>query len=190
MISGLFAQSKANHNGRYKIQPKNSKITWYAEKVTGSHYGDLSILNGNISVENNQIIAGTASVDMTSITVSDIEHAEYNAKLVKHLKGKDFFDTENHKAATFEMTKFVAKKGEEDANYEIQGILTIKGISQPVRFPAKISFKENALQARGTIVFDRTKYDIQYRSGSYFDSLGDKMIYDEVRLKFELQATM
>ncbi|MBT5858406.1 MAG: YceI family protein, partial [Flavobacteriales bacterium] len=33
-----------------------------------------------------------------------------------------------------------------------------------------------------TIVFDRTKYDIKYNSGSYFDDLGNYLILDDVKL--------
>ncbi|MFN4197892.1 MAG: YceI family protein, partial [Flavobacterium sp.] len=29
---------------------------------------------------------------------------------------------------------------------------------------------------------DRTKYDIKYGSGSFFDNLGDKAIYDDFEL--------
>jgi hypothetical protein len=44
------------------------------------------------------------------------------------------------------------------------------------------------VSASGTIRFDRTKYGIRYGSGSFFDGLGDRMISDEVVLKFEVFA--
>ena len=40
----------------------------------------------------------------------------------------------------------------------------------------------------GAAVLDRTDYDIVYRSGSMFDTLGDKMIYDEFTIGFNLIA--
>jgi hypothetical protein len=33
---------------------------------------------------------------------------------------------------------------------------------------------------------DRTKFGIQYGSGSFFDDLGDRTIYDEFDLKVDL----
>ena len=36
------------------------------------------------------------------------------------------------------------------------------------------------------IVVDRTKYNVRYGSGSFFDNLGDKTIYDEFKLKVNL----
>jgi hypothetical protein len=37
-----------------------------------------------------------------------------------------------------------------------------------------------------SIVVDRTKYNVRYGSGSFFDNLGDKTIYDEFKLKVNL----
>ena len=39
------------------------------------------------------------------------------------------------------------------------------------------------------IVIDRSKYDVRYGSGSFFDDLGDKTIYDDFTLTVKL-ATM
>jgi hypothetical protein len=37
-----------------------------------------------------------------------------------------------------------------------------------------------------TLIIDRTKYDITYKSGNFFSDLGDKAIYDEFELKVKL----
>ena len=37
------------------------------------------------------------------------------------------------------------------------------------------------------INIDRTEFDIRYGSGSFFDSLGDNMIYDEFEIKVSLE---
>ncbi len=67
---------------------------------------------------------------------------------------------------------------------------TIKGITQKVSFPAKVSVAGKKVTATGQIKFDRTKFDIKYRSGSYFEDLADKMIYDEVKLDVKLVAAI
>ena len=36
------------------------------------------------------------------------------------------------------------------------------------------------------MVFDRAKYNIQFRSGSFFENLGDKLIYDEIVIETKL----
>jgi polyisoprenoid-binding protein YceI len=45
--------------------------------------------------------------------------------------------------------------------------------------------KNNSLNA--TIKIDRTDFNINYGSGSFFDNLGDKMIYDEFEIKVSLE---
>ena len=116
-----------NENGRYKIDKSSSSITWIGEKVTGSHTGGISILNGSLSVENNALTYADVNVDMNSLTCTDLENSEYNAKLVGHLKSPDFFDVENHAAASFTLNTFTKKQGENGTNYEVTGNLTIKG---------------------------------------------------------------
>jgi hypothetical protein len=37
-------------------------------------------------------------------------------------------------------------------------------------------------------VVDRSLYDVKFGSGSFFDNLGDKTIYDEFGLKISLVA--
>jgi hypothetical protein len=49
-----------------------------------------------------------------------------------------------------------------------------------------IEQKDDGVWFFANIVVDRTKYNIRYGSGSYFDNLGDKTIYDELKLKVNL----
>ena len=39
---------------------------------------------------------------------------------------------------------------------------------------------------KALLVFDRSKYDVQYRSGSFFENLGDRLILDDVELEVTL----
>lgn len=47
-----------------------------------------------------------------------------------HLKGADFFDSENFQSLTFEGTSFKNKSGDE---YELTGLLTIKDVSKEIK---------------------------------------------------------
>ena len=68
--------------------------------------------------------------------------------------------------------------------YQVTADLTIKGKTAPVSFDA-VATKESAT---AKVTFDRTKYDIKYGSGKFFQGLGDKMINDEVQLDVTLTA--
>ena len=65
----------------------------------------------------------------------------------------------------------------------INGDLTIKGISHPVTFTMEL----NGKKAKSNLTFDRTKYDVKFRSGNFFQNLGDKLIYDDIKLEVNLE---
>jgi polyisoprenoid-binding protein YceI len=126
-------------------------------------------------------------MDMVNLTVEDLKEEPSKGNLTKHLKSDDFFSVEKFNASTFKITEAKTSNG---TDYTISGTLTIKGISQPISFPAKVSIAGTKLTATGQITFDRTKYDIKFRSGNFFENLGDKMIYDEVKLDVKLVASI
>src|SRR5690606_26433626 len=72
--------------------------------------------------------------------------------------------------------------------YQVTGDLTIKGITHPAQFQCFIEEEGQGLRAHGSLSFDRTKYDIRYRSGAFFEDLDDKLIHDEVQLAFDLHT--
>jgi polyisoprenoid-binding protein YceI len=109
---------------------------------------------------------------------TDLTDPEWNAKLIGHLKSDDFFSV-----ATFPTAELVITKV--DGN-TFSGKLTIKGITNPVSFMAT-SQKDGANTVyKGTLTIDRSKYNVRYGSKSFFDNLGDKVIYDEFTLDFSL----
>ena len=71
----------------------------------------------------------------------------------------------------------------------ITGDITIKEISQEITFPAQFENDADLFYANAILKIDRTKHDIKYGSGSFFDDLGDRMIYDEFTLKIHLQGS-
>lgn len=162
-----------------KVDVKNSKITWTGEKLTGSHEGTIDLKEGYFEMQNGKLIGGEFTADMSSINVTDLE-GDSKKKLEGHLNSDDFFGVKNYSTA-----KFTIKTAAEKSNgvYGISGDLTIKGKTNPIAFDLKMSNNS----AETTLVIDRTKYDIKYGSGSFFDDLGDKTIYDEFTLNINLK---
>ena len=169
------------------IKPEASKVEWFAEKVTGKHNGIVSLKSGSIEIEENNIIGGSFSIDMTSINTTDLE-GEYKDKLDGHLKSKDFLNVEEFNTATFKINTVKPLKNDEGFNHTIAGELTIKGITHPIAFPANIKITDGKLAAYGEMTIDRTKYDIKYGSASFFESIGDKAIMDDFIMKISLGA--
>ncbi|WP_430817109.1 YceI family protein [Carboxylicivirga sp. RSCT41] len=167
----MVAQTKS-------VDVKTSDITWLGKKVTGEHTGKITFKSGSLEMQDKKLVGGEFVVDMGTITCTDIENDDYNAKLVGHLKSDDFFGVETHPVSKLKLKK-VKAKGD---GYEVHGDLTIKGKTHPVSF--HVSNSGNTFE--GKLVVDRTKFDVRYGSGKFFDNLGDKMIYDEFELAFKV----
>lgn len=170
--------------GLAKVDPVKSNLTWYGSKVSATHDGNLKIQSGSLQMGPTGPTKGEIVVDMTSLSNRDQE-GKWNAKLVEHLKSPDFFDVEKHKTAILKMKSFKKLPAGE---YEVSGDLVIKDISKPILFKTKIEEKGKITVATGELKFDRTTYDVKYNSGKFFPSLGDKLINDEIKVAFNIEA--
>ena len=169
----------------YKVDTNSSVVDWTGYKVTGKHTGTVKIKNGMLSVDAGMITGGSFEIDMNSLKCTDQE-GEYAAKLVGHLKGDDFFGVTAYPTASFVITKAIPQ--DTKGNYKILGNLTIKGITKEAKFFANAAEANGTLNASGKITIDRSDFNIKYGSGSFFDGLGDKTIYDEFDLQVSLVA--
>ncbi|HEY6143458.1 MAG TPA: YceI family protein [Flavobacterium sp.] len=162
-----------------KIDVSKSTIEWVGKKVTGQHNGTVNFKEGTLVFKKNKLVGGSFVVDMPTLTSTDLS-GEYLGKLNGHLKADDFFGTDKFPTATLVFKKI----GTKSANvYTVTADLTIKGITQPVTF----DITANGNTATTAFNVDRTKYGIKYNSKSFFESIGDKAIYDEFELKVTLK---
>ena len=162
-----------------EVSTEKSTVTWKAYKVTGSHTGTIALQSGALVFDGGQHSGGEFTVDMTTLTSTDLE-GEWKDKLVGHLKSEDFFAVENHNTSTLVFTQV---KATGKNSYQVTGDLTIKGITKPVTFDLSVY----GSKATATMKVDRAQYDIRYGSGSFFDDLGDKTIYDEFDMVVDLE---
>lgn len=176
LLTFIAFTSYANPNPAPKpINLLTSKIMWKGYKVTGQHEGTLNFKSGSLDFNGEVLVGGEFIVDMNSLECTDLS-GKGKAGLEDHVKGEDFFGTATHPTAKLKFTKVVSrgKVGE----YKVIANLTIKNITKEIKFNANV----NAGTATAALKVDRTEYDIQYKSGSFFESLGDKTIYDEFDL--------
>lgn len=170
----------------FTIVEEKSTIKWKGTKSTGSyHDGLISIQNGFITIDNNIIINGEINIDMNSITCTDIENLESNQYLISHLKNDDFFSVPDFPLSNLKIIKVDHQKND---NYLITADLTIKSHTHPIQFLANIKISENAAVAIGKIEIDRSKYNIKYKSKTWYPDIGDRFINDIFELYFNLVA--
>ncbi len=167
------------------VNVAESKVVWLGKKVTGEHTGTIGIAQGNLEFSKNQLSGGSFEIDMKSIANTDLEDQEYKNKLEGHLKSDDFFGVEKFPKATLVIKKVKHDTGNK---YQVKGDMTIKGITNAIEFPVEVSIDGSKATASATIIIDRSKFEVKYGSGSFFDNLGDKMIYDEFTLEVTLVA--
>lgn len=164
----------------YKVDTDKSTLTWIGKKVVGGHNGTINLQSGSLLFNGKKLAGGTFVIDMTSI-----KDADKSARLEGHLKNDDFFGADKFTTSTLVIKKVTGN----GSTVSVTGDLTIKGVTNPVTFPANIAWNtDGSVTATAEkIVVNRTKYGIKYRSEGILD-IGDKMIYDNFELAVKLVA--
>ncbi len=162
-----------------KVNTEKSRVEWTGKKLTGSHEGTINIKDGSLTFKNGTLTDGMFTIDMKTIVVTDLKSDEGKAKLEGHLNSPDFFGTDKFETATL---KFKSVMPKDKNSYNVTGDLTIKDITNTVNFILTV----NGNIASTTFNIDRTKYDIKYKSKSFFDGLGDNVIYDDFTITAKL----
>ena len=174
LFFSLFAFSQTN------FDLEKSKVKWTGKKITNaSPWGHINFTKSYITFDGDAISTGNFIVDMTSISVDDISGGGKN-RLENHLKDDDFFSVDKFNNAELEILE---KSEMIDNKYLVEANLTIKGITNPITFEMT-QVTDDSYKAK--LIFDRSKYDVQYRSGSFFENLGDRLILDDVELEVTL----
>jgi polyisoprenoid-binding protein YceI len=173
-----FVTSMGNAQDKMAADTSQTTLLWLGEKVAGQHNGTLKLQSGWLSYKDSKIVSAEFIIDMATI-----KEATGNARLEGHLKSDDFFSVAKFPTAKLVIT---GSTSFEKGTGVVSGTLTIKGITNPIEFKSTLQKKDEGLWFYSNIVVDRTKYDVKYGSGSFFDNLGDKVIYDEFKLKVAL----
>jgi polyisoprenoid-binding protein YceI len=175
----------------FNVDTEKSVIKWKGSKPGKEHTGTIKLNSGTVAAEARDIQSGSFVIDMNTISNSDLE-GDSKANLEAHLKGTvaekktDFFNVTEHPTGNFEITSVTGTGG----YITVAGNLKIKDITQPVEFPAVVSFPGDQIFLKSEpFIIDRTKWEINFKSKSVFDDLKDKFISDDVELTIELHGT-
>lgn len=217
---GEAQEVSAADGTEYKLDMQNSKVSWVGTKPTGRHNGVFEMNEGKLSVNDNKIVGGSFTFNLTDIEVLDLkENKEMHDKLANHLKSPDFFDVENHPTAKFEVVSVKKISGDQTAenaidniekDYEkpedadevntfklenpthlVTGNLTIRGKTLAITFPAEVKIKDGKVHAKSKFNIDRTKWGVSFRDESAVsEKLKDNFIYNTVNIGFDIVAGM
>ena len=168
----------------YTVKIEESAVVWTGSKVGGRHTGTIAVKEGTLELDGENIVGGRFIIDMSTIVNTDLSE-EYAKKLIGHLKSDDFFGVEKFPTAELEISGVVPQGTD---NYKVTGDITIKGITREIKFPVQTTRTDGIVQATAKITIDRSEFDVRYGSGSFFDGLGDKVIYDNFELDVVIVA--
>lgn len=180
VMTAVFGLALANpvDGEKKEVKTDASKVTWKGYKVTGSHMGTIDLQSGALMFEDGKLTGGEFTVDMSTLISTDLQGG-MKEKLEGHLKSDDFFGVESNPTSKLVFTN-VEASGKN--RYKVTGDLTIKGTTKAVTFDVSVY----GSKATATLTIDRSEFDVRYGSGSFFDNLGDKTIYDDFEIVADL----
>ena len=173
-------------SGTYTVEP-SSVVEWVGKKPTGQHTGTIGLQSGSLTIDNGKV-TGDFTIDMNSITVTDITEADGKLDLEAHLKGTGkedgadhFFNVKTYPTGTFKLTSF------DGAN--VTGDLTLKGKTKTISVPATLTITDNEVTLESKpFEINRVDFGVNYASKSVFGDLKDKFINDEIELVVKVKA--
>ena len=172
-----------------KINTQLSSIKWTGSKVYESHYGTINIDRGVLNIKDDgELGGGEFVIDMNSLLCTDLS-GKLKEKLEGHLKDEDFFEVQNFPKSVIKITniaRYAVAPGPKYPTYEITADLSIKDITHSIIFDAHVIKQEINHEVTANFKIDRTKWEIEYNSGNFFENLGDKLILDEIEFDIHL----
>lgn len=178
-LSGAMAMAQD-----YKIDPAHSGVEFGIKHMAISTvHGHFTLVDGTVHLDDADI---TKSSVTATINVASVDTG--NAQRDGHLKTADFFDTAKYPTATFKSTS-VTKSGD---GYDVAGELTLHGVTKPVTLHMEPPSKEQiGMDKKGHRGFSATTTIHRQDFGLVWNaplSSGDKMLGDDVKMTFDIEA--
>lgn len=159
-----------------EIDSGASTFKWSATKKVGAgHNGTIPLKSQTAQFDKKgNLVGGEFVMDLANFDVIDLE-GEWKEKFLTHVKSADFFNVEKYPTAKLVITSVKGDK--------VSGKLTIKEKTNDISFKVK----KDKSGYKGTLTFDRTKFDMIYGSGNFFKELtADKVINNDVKVEFSV----
>ncbi len=170
--------------GEYTIDAAHTTIGFVARHamVTNVKGGFLDF-EGTLNLDGSEPAKSTASIDVRMDSI-DTGSADRDG----HLKGADFFNTEEHPTMTFRSTGAEALGGED---YRITGDLTVRGTTKQIAIDlefngaAKDPFGNERVGFEGSSEILRSDFGLTWNAAL---ETGGVLISDKIKLRFDISA--
>jgi rhodanese-related sulfurtransferase/polyisoprenoid-binding protein YceI len=176
-------------DGIHQINVEKSRIEWTGRNLMSAHCGTIKLRSGQIEVFNARPVRGAFTLDMDSIENMDIQDSKMRQILIRHLKSDDFFDVQRFPVAELQVLKITPLPDSQPGspNCEVTGKLTLKAVSGEILFRAILApTPDGLLAADAHFDIDRTRWNVFYGSGRFYEKLGKHVVNDDVSLALKL----
>ncbi|PKP53508.1 MAG: hypothetical protein CVT92_04225 [Bacteroidetes bacterium HGW-Bacteroidetes-1] len=165
------------------IDPTHSEILFKVKHLMITNVkGEFRKFEASIQSIGDDFSKATVNVKIDAASVFSNNNDRDN-----HLRSADFFDVENHQELTFEGTSFTKL---DDENYQLKGLLTIKGISKELSLDVEFGGinkdpwgnQKAGFSLSGKI--NRKDWDLNWNAAL---ETGGVLVSDEVKINAEVQ---
>lgn len=195
--AGFMVESKENSGSEAAVQPDGrleidlgeSRVEWLGRNLLNKHWGRIGLKSGWLDFDDGQLRGGELSIDMKTLSCDDLAGNPLHDVLIAHLQSDDFFDVDVNPEAR---VKIVAASTIEGArpgacNLRVRADLTLKGITNPVEFVASAGITaDGKAAAQASFAIDRTKWNVLYGSGRFFERLAGHLVNDMIELQLRI----
>ena len=149
------ALGSATAAGIWRLEAAKSTVEFRARTIWGlvPVRGSFRAVEGEGEVAADGAVAGSLIIRADSLDTG-------NAKRDAHLRGKDFFDAENHPAIVVDVTG-ADRIG--NARLRVSAELQVLGSRRPVAFDAAVlALSDSSAQLRAELVIDRHEFGLSW----------------------------
>jgi polyisoprenoid-binding protein YceI len=176
----------------YHLDIKKSKVLWDTRKTMGGHYGYLLFKSGSLDYTiTGEPKSGVFTLNMNTMHSTDHADAVGNKKVDDELKKEGFFATGRYPEAIM-IVKEITRVGR-STNFKVAGVLTIKGIANPIEFTAAVMKNKDIISATANTTIDRLKWNIDMQpkreAWDFFSALKSNIVTDEIAVSLNLIFT-
>ena len=185
------AQESEPLEGERVVDTGESAIEWAGRNMGSKHWGTLRLKSGSLTFRKGLPAAGSIIIDMNSVTDLNIEESELRKILEDHLKSDDFFDVERYPEARLDIlgAEPIRDATQGLPNLAMKGTLTMRGVTNTVTFDSASGLNEEGhWVAQANFDIDRTRWNIFYGSGRFFQNLGMHVVNDLISLQVKIAA--
>lgn len=160
----------------WTLVPEKSRITFTGRQMRAPSTGEFRTFSADIRFDPDNLEGSKVTV-----TVDTASAAAGNSQIDTELKKELWFEVDKYPKATFEVTRFVAKGGND---YEAVARLTLRDQTKEVTLPFTLEIAGKRAKASGELKINRLDFGVG--RGEWKDT---SIVANEVVIRIEVEAT-